>query len=51
MGIIAVIEKPSVINRIRKHNGYRFEVLPLAPPAGRPPPPFLWSAEEFSCQS
>ena len=45
MKIVGVIEKPSVIDRILKHIGCRFEVLPLPPPAGRPPPPFLWSAE------
>jgi hypothetical protein len=48
MKVVAIIEKPSVIDRILKHIGYRFEVMPLASPAGRPPPPFLWSAEDFS---
>jgi hypothetical protein len=47
MKVIAVIEKPSIIDRILRHIGYRFEVLSLPPP-GRAPPPFLWSAEDFS---
>jgi hypothetical protein len=51
MKIVAVINKHSVIDKILKHLGYRFEVVPLQPPAIRPPPPFLWSAEDFSSQS
>lgn len=48
MKIVAVIEKASVIDRILKHLGYRFEVAELAERATGPPPPFYWSAEDFS---
>ena len=51
MKIIAVIDKPSVIDKILKHLQYRFEVTPLTPLPTQPPrplSPFLWSAEDFS---
>jgi hypothetical protein len=48
MKIVAVIEKASVIDRILKHLGYRFDIADLAAPATGPPPPFYWSAEDFS---
>jgi hypothetical protein len=51
MKIVAVLSKHSVIDKILKHLGYRFEVVPLQPPAIRPLPPFLWSAEDSSSQS
>ena len=51
MKIIAVINKHSVIDKILKHLDYRFEAAPLPARATRPPPPFLWSAEDFSSQS